>query len=36
MAKVAAKLKPDQATRFTVRRQGALYGAWVTPQLAVS
>lgn len=35
LAKVVAKLKPDQPVRFTVKRNGTLYGAWVTPQSAV-
>ncbi len=35
LAKVVAKLKPDQPVRFTVKRNGALYGTWVTPQSAV-
>lgn len=35
LARVVAKLKPDEPVRFTVRRKGALYGTWVTPQRAV-
>lgn len=35
LAKVVAKLKPDLPVRFAVKRNGALYGVWVTPQEAV-